>query len=57
MDACIKTVSDQINLNYVKLVHNTFQVYCILLLLCTFILLISENSILKHQLKSLNLST
>ena len=34
-----------INLNYVELVHSTFQVYYMLLLLCTFILLISESLI------------
>ena len=40
-----------INLNYVKLVHSVFRVYYIILLLCTFILLISESLILKLQLK------
>ena len=44
---------NHINLNYVKLVHNAFQVNYILLLLCTFILLISESLILKLQLKIL----
>ena len=34
-----------ININYVKLAHNTFQAYYILLLLCTFMLLISESLI------------
>ena len=43
-----------VNLSYVELVHSAFQVYYILLLLlCTFILLISENLILKRQLKTL----
>ena len=42
-----------INFNYVKLVHIAFQVYYILLLLCTFILLIFESLILKLQLKIL----
>ena len=42
-----------ISLNYVELVHSAFQVYCILLLLCTFILLIFESLILKLQLKIL----
>ena len=38
-----------INLNYVNLAYNAFQVYYILLLLCTFILSISENLIVKLQ--------
>ena len=42
-----------INLNYVKLVQNAFQVYYILLLFCLFILLIFESLILKVQLKIL----
>ena len=44
-----------INLNYVKLVRNAFQVYYILLLPCTFILLISEFDI-EISTKNLNLS-
>ena len=35
----------------VELVHSAFQVFCILLLLCIFILLIFESLILKLQLK------
>ena len=46
-----------IHLKYVELVHSAFQVYCVLLLLCLFILLIFESLILKCQLKILNLST
>ena len=46
-----------IYLKYVELVHSAFQVYCILLLLCLFILLIFESLILQCQLKILNLST
>ena len=42
-----------INLNYIELVHGTFQVYCILLLFYIFILLIFEIFILKLQLKIL----
>ena len=40
-------------LNYVELVHIIYQVYSILLLLCTFILLISTSLILTLQLKTL----
>ena len=40
-----------INLNYIKLVHNAFQVYYIFLLLCIFIQLISESFTLKLQPK------
>ena len=42
-----------INLNYIELVHNAFQVYHTLLLFCLFILLIFESLILKLQLKIL----
>ena len=45
-----------INLNYVELVQRDFQVYCIILHFCLFILLIFESSILKLQQKNLNLS-
>ena len=40
-----------INLNYAELVHNDFQVYYLLLILCIFILLIFEILILKLQWK------
>ena len=42
-----------INLNYAELAHSGFQVYCILLLFCIFILLTLENLILKLQIKIL----
>ena len=42
-----------VNLNYVELVHNTFQDYYMLLLFCLFILLVFESLILKLQLKIL----
>ena len=38
-----------VNLNYVELVHNAFQVYYSLLLLCTFILSISESGTIKKK--------
>ena len=44
---------NSINPNYVELVHNAFQVFYILLLLCTFILLISEFDI-ETTIKNLN---
>ena len=50
---CILLCENGVNLSYVKLSHNAFQVYYILLLLCTFILLISESLILKFQLRIL----
>ena len=39
-----------VTLNYVELVHNAFQVYTILLLLCIFILLIFESLMLKLKI-------
>ena len=46
-------IPDCINLNYVQVVRRAFWVYCILLLLCLFILLSFESLILKLQLKIL----
>ena len=40
-------------ISHVELVHGAFQVYCILLLFCVFILLNFESLVLKLQVKIL----
>ena len=42
-----------INLNYVELVHSSFQVYYVLLLFCLLILLISESFYIETPTKNL----
>ena len=49
----VKNLPSCINFNYVELVHSAFQVSYMLLLLCTFILLISESLLLTFQLNIL----